>query len=166
MYARKLLVVMCLAALTAGCNEDEKSSLGTAKGLATANSTSGSSSNNNNYAKLGGREYASAQTPAPAPSPTPAPAPTPSPAPTPTPTPNPTPSPSPVPTPSPTPSPAPAPTPAPTPAPSANGCEHPTDESGQWRSAKCYEFKEGSVPADWESKEIRNHLHSYLSYLP
>ena len=58
------------------------------------------------------------------------------------------------------------PTPAPTPAPSANGCEHPTDESGQWRSAKCYEFNEGRVPADWESKEIRNHLHSYLSYLP
>lgn len=45
MYAKKLLVVMCLAALTAGCNEDEKSGLGTAKGLATANSTSGSSSN-------------------------------------------------------------------------------------------------------------------------
>ena len=150
MYAGKLLVVMCLAALTAGCNEDEKSGLGTAKGLAMANSTSGSSSNNNNYAKLGGREYASAQTPAP----------TPSPAPTPTPTPYPTPSPSPVPTPSPTPSPAPAPTPAPTPAPSANGCEYPTDESGQWRSAKCYEFKEGRVPTDWESKEIRNHLHS------
>ena len=62
MYARKLLVVMCLAALTSGCNKDEKSGLGTAKGLATANSTSSSSSNNNNYAKIRGHFRTNAYT--------------------------------------------------------------------------------------------------------
>ena len=54
----------------------------------------------------------------------------------------------------------------PPPTPLANGCESATDASGQWKSIKCYEFKDGRLPDDWKAKTIPNHLGSYLSYLP
>ncbi|QED91195.1 glycosyl hydrolase family protein [Eikenella exigua] len=56
--------------------------------------------------------------------------------------------------------------PQPQPQPPSNGCESATDASGQWRSLKCYEFKDNNVPNDWEAKTILNHLGSHLSYLP
>jgi len=56
--------------------------------------------------------------------------------------------------------------PQPQPQPPSNGCENTTDASGQWRSLKCYEFKDNNVPGDWEAKTILNHLGSHLSYLP
>ena len=56
--------------------------------------------------------------------------------------------------------------PAPGPAPVTNGCSSATDASGQWKSVKCWEFKERNIPANWESKRIINHLGSHLTYLP
>ena len=58
------------------------------------------------------------------------------------------------------------PAPAPTPAPLTNGCDSATDASGQWKSVKCWEFKDRNIPSDWASKRIINHLGSYLTYLP
>ena len=57
------------------------------------------------------------------------------------------------------------PAPAPTPAPLTNGCDSATDASGQWKSVKCWEFKDRNIPSDWQSKKAINHLNSYLSYL-
>ena len=56
--------------------------------------------------------------------------------------------------------------PVPTPTPNANGCQSTTDASGQWKSVKCWEFKDRNIPSDWQSKRIINHLGSYLTYLP
>ena len=56
--------------------------------------------------------------------------------------------------------------PAPTPAPLTNGCDSATDASGQWKSVKCWEFKDRNIPSDWVSKRIINHLGSHLTYLP
>ena len=58
------------------------------------------------------------------------------------------------------------PAPAPTPAPLTNGCDSATDASGQWKSVKCWEFKDRNIPSDWVSKRIINHLGSHLTYLP
>ena len=58
------------------------------------------------------------------------------------------------------------PAPAPTPAPLTNGCDSATDASGQWKSVKCWEFKDRNIPSDWVSKRIINHLDSHLTYLP
>ncbi|BBM58205.1 hypothetical protein JMUB4039_2202 [Leptotrichia trevisanii] len=58
------------------------------------------------------------------------------------------------------------PAPSPSPAPLANGCDSATDASGQWKSVKCWEFKDRSLPANWQSKRIINHLGSHLTYLP
>ena len=58
------------------------------------------------------------------------------------------------------------PAPAPTPAPLTNGCNSATDASGQWKSVKCWEFKDRNIPSDWEGKRIINHLGSHLTYLP
>ena len=55
--------------------------------------------------------------------------------------------------------------PAPGPAPSTNGCGSATDASGQWKSVKCWEFKDRNIPSDWQSKKAINHLNSHLSYL-
>ena len=55
--------------------------------------------------------------------------------------------------------------PAPGPAPSTNGCDSATDASGQWKSVKCWEFKDRNIPSDWQSKKAINHLNSHLSYL-
>ena len=52
------------------------------------------------------------------------------------------------------------------PAPLANGCDSATDASGQWKSVKCWEFKDRNIPSDWQSKRIINHLDSHLTYLP
>ena len=54
----------------------------------------------------------------------------------------------------------------PSPAPLANGCDSATDASGQWKSVKCWEFKDRNIPSDWQSKRIINHLDSHLTYLP
>ena len=58
------------------------------------------------------------------------------------------------------------PAPAPTPAPLTNGCDSATDASGQWKSVKCWEFKDRNIPSDWVGKRIINHLDSHLTYLP
>ena len=58
------------------------------------------------------------------------------------------------------------PAPAPTPAPLTNGCDSATDASGQWKSVKCWEFKDRNIPSGWVSKRIINHLGSHLTYLP
>ena len=58
------------------------------------------------------------------------------------------------------------PAPAPAPAPLTNGCDSATDASGQWKSVKCWEFKDRNIPSDWVSKRIINHLGSHLTYLP
>ena len=58
------------------------------------------------------------------------------------------------------------PAPAPTPSPLTNGCNSATDASGQWKSVKCWEFKDRNIPSDWVSKRIINHLDSHLTYLP
>ena len=58
------------------------------------------------------------------------------------------------------------PAPSPTPAPLTNGCDSATDASGQWKSVKCWEFKDRNIPSDWVSKRIINHLGSHLTYLP
>ncbi len=50
--------------------------------------------------------------------------------------------------------------------PITNGCDSATDASGQWKSVKCWEFKDRNLPADWQSKRAINHLNSHLSYLP
>ena len=55
--------------------------------------------------------------------------------------------------------------PAPGPAPLTNGCGSATDASGQWKSVKCWEFKDRNIPSDWQSKKAINHLNSHLSYL-
>ena len=55
--------------------------------------------------------------------------------------------------------------PAPGPSPSTNGCGSATDASGQWKSVKCWEFKDRNIPSDWQSKKAINHLNSHLSYL-
>ena len=55
--------------------------------------------------------------------------------------------------------------PAPGPAPSTNGCGSATDASGQWKSVKCWEFKDRNIPSGWQSKKAINHLNSHLSYL-
>jgi len=49
--------------------------------------------------------------------------------------------------------------------PLTNGCDSATDASGQWKSVKCWEFKDRNLPSDWQSKKAINHLNSYLSYL-
>ena len=46
-----------------------------------------------------------------------------------------------------------------------NGCDSATDASGQWKSVKCWEFKDRNIPSDWQSKKAINHLNSHLSYL-
>ena len=56
--------------------------------------------------------------------------------------------------------------PAPGSSPLKNGCSSATDASGQWKSVKCWEFKDRNIPSDWASKRIINHLGSYLTYLP
>ena len=56
--------------------------------------------------------------------------------------------------------------PAPGPSPLTNGCSSATDASGQWKSVKCWEFKDRNIPSDWVSKRIINHLGSHLTYLP
>ena len=56
--------------------------------------------------------------------------------------------------------------PAPGPSPLTNGCSSATDASGQWKSVKCWEFKDRNIPSGWQSKKAINHLNSYLSYLP
>jgi len=58
------------------------------------------------------------------------------------------------------------PAPSPIPAPLTNGCDSATDASGQWKSVKCWEFKDRNIPSDWVSKRIINHLGSHLTYLP
>ena len=55
--------------------------------------------------------------------------------------------------------------PAPGPGPLTNGCSSATDASGQWKSVKCWEFKDRNIPSDWQSKKAINHLNSHLSYL-
>ena len=55
--------------------------------------------------------------------------------------------------------------PAPGPSPLTNGCSSATDASGQWKSVKCWEFKDRNIPSDWQSKKAINHLNSHLSYL-
>ena len=49
--------------------------------------------------------------------------------------------------------------------PLTNGCDSATDASGQWKSVKCWEFKDTNLPSDWQSKKAINHLNSHLSYL-
>ena len=49
--------------------------------------------------------------------------------------------------------------------PLTNGCDSATDASGQWKSVKCWEFKDRNLPSDWQSKKAINHLNSHLSYL-
>ena len=56
--------------------------------------------------------------------------------------------------------------PAPGSSPLTNGCSSATDASGQWKSVKCWEFKDRNIPSGWQSKKAINHLNSYLSYLP
>ena len=56
--------------------------------------------------------------------------------------------------------------PAPGPSPLTNGCSSATDASGQWKSVKCWEFKDRNIPSGWVSKRIINHLGSHLTYLP
>ena len=56
--------------------------------------------------------------------------------------------------------------PAPGPGPLTNGCSSATDASGQWKSVKCWEFKDRNIPSGWVSKRIINHLGSHLTYLP
>ncbi len=56
--------------------------------------------------------------------------------------------------------------PAPGSSPLTNGCSSATDASGQWKSVKCWEFKDRNIPSDWVSKRIINHLDSHLTYLP
>lgn len=55
--------------------------------------------------------------------------------------------------------------PAPGPSPLTNGCSSATDASGQWKSVKCWEFKDRNIPSGWQSKKAINHLNSHLSYL-
>ena len=51
------------------------------------------------------------------------------------------------------------------PSPLTNGCSSATDASGQWKSVKCWEFKDRNIPSGWQSKKAINHLNSHLSYL-
>ena len=55
--------------------------------------------------------------------------------------------------------------PAPGSSPLTNGCSSATDASGQWKSVKCWEFKDRNIPSGWQSKKAINHLNSHLSYL-
>lgn len=55
--------------------------------------------------------------------------------------------------------------PAPGPSLLTNGCTSATDASGQWKSVKCWEFKDRNIPSGWQSKKAINHLNSHLSYL-
>ena len=54
--------------------------------------------------------------------------------------------------------------PAPGPSPLTNGCSSATDASGQWKSVKCWEFKDRNIPSGWVSKRIINHLGSHFAY--
>ena len=55
--------------------------------------------------------------------------------------------------------------PTPGSSPLTNGCSSATDASGQWKSVKCWEFKDRNIPSGWQSKKAINHLNSHLSYL-
>ena len=143
MHAKNMLAVMCLSVLT-GCGGGKNGDSQSVQSIQFANgsSTSGQSLTMSVPMRQQGQNQEQAQ-PQPQPDP-PQPQPQPDP---------------------PQPQPQPDP-PQPQPQPPSNGCENTTDASGQWRSLKCYEFKDNNVPGDWEAKTILNHLGSHLSYLP
>lgn len=155
MHAKNLLAIMCLAAL-AGCGGGSKNGDNqSVRSIQFANGGSSGSSSGWSF-PMPQRQQSpsdSSNTPSPNPSPNPNPNPTPNPNPNPNPDPN-------------NPNPNPNPPPVPTPQPKPNSCENDTDASGQWRSVKCYEFKDGQMPDDWEAKTVLNHLGSHLSYIP
>ncbi|WP_156503535.1 hypothetical protein [Eikenella longinqua] len=156
MHAKTILMLMCLGAL-AGCGGSSKN--GEGQNITSIKFGSGSNYRQSSTMSVRMREQPQSQPQTDNNTPNPNPSPNPNPTPNPTPTLDPTPDPNPDPTPNPPPTPEP---PKPTPT---NGCEKATDESGQWKSLRCFEFKESTVPQDWEVKNIPNHLGGHLSYL-